>query len=349
MASRWLPRSKESQVDPFNAGEPELPWEDPASIAGNEGLFGEKDEPSYAAHGEGPLAGQPHKSDDNYQAPTTRGHDYDAPSIEDPAGEKPARSKRRRRGARSKAARSEMPPAPRVSAATRRARGCGTAALVIAVIIFVLTTIGVIVGIVEDSSGGLSSFVDVNANVSESYAEEADEREARSAFESRMDALLGDASVGGLHEEVLLALDERLRGSFGYSAEELGLDADELATWVCERTSYATDSVFAYSDGTATAYFELEAPRVGDIVYALWDETGSYLAEHGLTGSYDGSPAEALPNEEQRAHVVEALERVLGQAEVGDAFCSVELAREGGSWSVDEQSLAQALEIALFL
>ena len=349
MASRWLPRSNESQVDPFNAGEPELPWEDPASIAGNEGLFGEKDEPSYAAHSEGPLAGQPHKSDDNYQAPTTRGHGYDAPSLEDRAGEKPARSKRRRRGARSKAARSEMPPAPRVSAAARRARGCGTAALVIAVIIFVLTTISVIIGIVEDSSGGLSSFVDVNANVSDSYTEEADERAARSAFESRMDALLGDASAGELHEEVLLALDWRLQHSFGYSAEELGINADELATWVCERVSYATDSVYAYSDGTATVYFDLEAPRVDDIVYALWDETGEYLIEQGLAGSYDGMPAEAFPNEEQRAHVVEALERVLGRTEVGDAFCSVELVREGGSWSVDEQSLAQALEIALSL
>ena len=75
MAAFRFSRSDESQVDPFNAGEPEMPGGEPDFLA-------EDDEPEveYAAHGE--PGGTPHKPEDNYQAPTTRSHDYDARWIE---------------------------------------------------------------------------------------------------------------------------------------------------------------------------------------------------------------------------------------------------------------------------
>ena len=87
MAAFRFSRSDESQVDPFNAGEPEMPGGEPDFLA-------EDDEPEveYAAHGE--PGGTPHKPEDNYQAPVARGHDYDAPSIDEPR-----RTARRRRGA----------------------------------------------------------------------------------------------------------------------------------------------------------------------------------------------------------------------------------------------------------
>lgn len=349
MASRWLPRSEETQVDPFNAGEPELPWEDPAAAPGNEGLFGEKDARAYAAHGEGPLAGQPHKSGDNYQAPTTRGHDYEAPSIEGPAAEKNARPKRRQRRGRAKAPRPGTPPAPRAGAATRRARGCGAVALAIAIVIFVLTTIGVIVGIVEGTSRGFDSFVDVNVEASDSFAEAVDEQEAQEGFEERMGALLDDPAGGELHKRAEDAIEERVRTVFGYSAAELGLDTEAWATWLCDNTRYETDSVFAYDDGTATAYFDLYAPDLVDMVWELDDMTSDYRAGRELWGFETHGVDVPTPTDEDRAHMANALATLLEATEPEDMFRSVDLALDGEEWVVNERSLDSALGSTLGL
>ena len=76
MSAFRFSRPDESQVDPFNAGEPELPCDEPdLPGAAPEGPGAEG--PDYAPHGE--PGGQPHKIEDGYRAPTTRGHAYDAP------------------------------------------------------------------------------------------------------------------------------------------------------------------------------------------------------------------------------------------------------------------------------
>ena len=87
MAAFRFSRSDDSQVDPFNAGEPEMPGGEPDLLARDD-----EPEAEYAAHGE--PGGTPHKPEDDYQAPVTRGHDYDAPSIDEPR-----RTARRRRRA----------------------------------------------------------------------------------------------------------------------------------------------------------------------------------------------------------------------------------------------------------
>lgn len=67
----------DSQIDPFNAGDPVMPGDEPEWLAEE----GAEDEVSYAPHGE--KDGVPHKPEDNYQAPVTRSRDYDAPSTDE--------------------------------------------------------------------------------------------------------------------------------------------------------------------------------------------------------------------------------------------------------------------------
>lgn len=74
----------ESQIDPFNAPDPVMPGEEPGWLVDD---ARDEEGPSYAPHGE--RDGEPHKDSDDYRAPTTRGHDYDAPSIDE--APKPAR------------------------------------------------------------------------------------------------------------------------------------------------------------------------------------------------------------------------------------------------------------------
>lgn len=369
MASRWLPRSQDSQVDPFNAGEPELPWEDPGALADAGSLAGEQgeeladepiedelaadephlDEPSYAAHGEGPLAGEPHKADDNYRAPTTRRRGYDAPSIEDSAAEKPARPRRRRNRRRASAE-------PTPTSAHRRGGGLGA---VVSIVVFVvalgMAVVGLVGDIIEDAGGGLGDFMSSGTTAADSafgegvFDEESEEEAVQDAFEERMDALLANPAAGELHELAASAFDERVTTIFGYSAEQLGLDADAVATWVCGRTSFSVDSVYAYDDGTASLYFDAAAPSVADLVWELDDETSDYLADHDLWGSdVDGEDA-VVPSEEDRAYMAGALEDVLGRFGSREAYCSAELEHKDGAWVVDEQDLSEQLDYALGL
>lgn len=159
MAALRFSRTDDSQVDPFNAGEPELPGGEPDLPSGDDGPWG-REEPwaqgkpegddgwhgdggsgaqrprtRYAAHGE--AGGEPHKPSDDYQAPTTTGQSYDAPSTDDPEpapragrrgrrGEKTDRDERATRGEKNgrteKGARSANSPTGDKNERSRRSR-----------------------------------------------------------------------------------------------------------------------------------------------------------------------------------------------------------------------------------
>lgn len=118
----------ESQIDPFNAPDPVMPGEEPEWLVDD----ARDDEPSYAPHGE--RGGEPHKDSDGYRAPTTRGHDYDAPSIDE--APKPAR-----RSAAQSLGRQWQQAADAARRGGRTAQASSTATW-IAVVILVLTLIG---------------------------------------------------------------------------------------------------------------------------------------------------------------------------------------------------------------
>ena len=75
--------SPDSQIDPFNAGDPVMPGGEPDPLDETAHADSTANEPSYAPHGD--KDGVAHKPSDNYRAPTTGGHSYDAPSIDVPA------------------------------------------------------------------------------------------------------------------------------------------------------------------------------------------------------------------------------------------------------------------------
>lgn len=348
MASRWLPRSEETQVDPFNAGEPELPWDD---LAMTEAEASDEEGPSYAAHGEGPGAGQPHKADDNYRAPTTRERDYDAPSIEDAGAEKPAQSRRRRRSGRAQGTSVAGAPAAPGRPAAARHRGCALMSLVFAIVI-ALTVIAIVIAVLDSNAGigsnsvddtGWGGFVDMPAATGEVDEDEQDgAADARQAFEARMDELLADPASGELHDAVRAQLDERILSSLGYEAADLGVDTDALATWICERATFTVDDAYDNGDGTATVYFEGNAPSTSGVVSALFDEVFDYLSDHQLWGEGTGRP----PSDEDRAHVSAALDDLLADDLIGYTYLSAELSWQDGAWVVDEQSLSEALDLA---
>lgn len=329
----------DAQVDPFSAGDPVMPGDEPAWTGDEDHEdVGDDEGPDYAPHGE--PGGEPHKRDDNYRAPTTRAHGYDAPSTEGT----PARGGARR--------------------ATRRRRGgCGCAALIVSMVLVVIALGGAFVEWVATEgtslSDSISEFLDGDGVTFDDYVSDGDadwhetadelDRAAGEAVERRLDELLADPAAGPLHDRVAAYLDEELQFWEGRTAAELGIDADTWATWALTGTAYELDSVYAHDDGTGSAYFDTEARDLSGIIGEADTELSSYLGERGLIVRDGEEPAPL--SEGQRAEVAtlwqDACERAAGSPH--DSFVSVELTRVDGVWTVDEESLDEALRSALYL
>lgn len=342
MAVFRFSRSGGSQVDPFNAGEPELPGGDPEEL--DEG-GDPAPQAGYAPHGE--PGGTPHKPEDDYRAPTTSGHDYDAPSVDEPPAA--PRARRQRRAARPAGAGG-------VGERTRRdqRRLLRVVVLVVIVLSFGTSIVSCAAGLVERAVEGAGSaleslgeaFSDTGGD-DEPYVPEqdAEDRAAAEALDARLGALLASPGESPLLGTVSGYFDEKILSVEGYSASELGIDADELARFIVGGMSVETQYAYAFSDGTASAYATVTAPSANALFWALDDAFGGYLIDNGLWGRGDG-----VPDEADREHVAGATNEVLaGFDERESSSYSFDLELVDGGWVVDEGSLDETLEMALGL
>ena len=101
-------------------------------------------------------------------------------------------------------------------------------------------------------------------------------------------------------------LDEKMLTIEGYTAAELGLDADELATYVLEGLHAEASYAYAFDDGTASAYAEVTARSANELFWTLNDAFGEYLLDNDLWGR-DAK----MPDEAQREHIAAAAEQAL--------------------------------------
>lgn len=343
-------RPEDEQVDPFNAGEPTLPWEEPEPLGDEEPLEGYDayddvyDEPEYVAHGES--SGSPHKDEDNYQAPTTRGHDYDAPSIDDHAAPAPRRKapKLPRRTVRP----STQAPMPPESASGRhgRNRGC-----LIAFVIFFIAFSGFGSAVVSCVSSLGESVVDGVGTIFEDEPGDDDygyeledsrkqDEAAAAAVEDALSSALSSPESGALYDQLVSFMDEKLFEIDGYTTSELGIDAGAWATWTIENTSLSLDGAYTYDDGTGTVYVCGSAPDANSFMWGLSDAYFEYLIDEGV--GY-GEPLTA----EHVAHVQDVYADLLESYELGEGdvvYCGIEVSRRGDEWVVDDAALTEAYE-----
>lgn len=339
----------DSQIDPFNAGDPVMPGGEPDPLDETAHADSTANEPSYAPHGD--KDGVAHKPSDNYRAPTTGGHSYDAPSIDVPA---PAAN---RHSGPERWRRVKASLAREAASGKRGGSGCAIAILVFFLIFGGLgdALAGCVSTLGERVSEGLSSVSDDSAPFDESaldaynalkehdWREYADELDlaAADAFEQRMDALLADPSADPATGFVTSALKERLEIWVVYDSTQLGIDAQAATAWALSGLTYQISGVYAFDDGTATIYFDSKAPSLGALIDAAYDGISAYLTANDL-GTWSGNPS-AL-SDAQRAETSAIWEEALKDAkEFDESFTSIELTCVDGVWTVDEASLEEAL------
>ena len=211
------------------------------------------------------------------------------------------------------------------------------------------------IGLVGSAADGIGSamddlgaiFFEDGSDDGDDYVPEqdADDESAVAALEARLAELLADPASGELHDRVAAYLDEKMLTIEGYTAEELGLDADELATHVLEGLSVEASYAYAFDDGTASAYAEVTARSANELFWTLNDAFGEYLLDNDLWGR-DAK----MPDEAQREHIAAAAEQALASPGEPETYTyTFLLERVDGAWAVDEYDLDETLESILGL
>lgn len=366
MAGFRFSRRDESQVDPFTAGEPELPGGEPETL-GDYASDLPADDPGqadYAPHGD--PTGTPHKPDDNYRAPVTRERDYDAPSTDGPRGT------RGRRGGRASAARRDRridigagapSPSDDVQRRTEKDRHLVTRVIVLLVLLvsFGSSVVSCAAGFL-DAAGesaaevveGLGDALFGDGSTSDDYDDydayvpEQDESEmaATEALQERLGQIVSAPGQGPTYEQVKTYFEQKVLDVEGRGVEELGVDSGTFARMVTNSLHLSAEYAYDWGDGTATAYASVTSIDANELFWAFYDAASDYLLEHDLWGADVISPTD-----EQRTYMNDALNAALEEvsAETETSSYGFDLELVDDEWVVDEEGLAETMEMALSL
>lgn len=327
------PRKRQDpQCDPFNAGEPVLPWEDPEAMH-DDGC----------AYVEGA---------DNYEAPSYEQPSYEAPTTDAPAVERPEKPVSPSPARPSRPA--HKPSAEVAGGSTARA-GSRVMRLAIAIVL-IMSAFGCVaemVGNVVDSvTSGLPGFFEEDSGTNErldavsDYAMEQSDRDAETC-QQIVDERLKDTEA--LKAVAAEAFDERLEELVDRDADELGLDAAAYAEWAVANTRFSPSTVYCFlnygdADPYGNAYVDVVTPG-RQAMSDFEDELLNYFADQGLFGSYGTDEDEPALTEEQKQHVRELLSEAQAQAVATSeqTMIALDLVSDDGTWAINEDGLASEM------
>lgn len=129
-----------------------------------------------------------------------------------------------------------------------------------------------------------------------------------------------------------------------YSADELGLNGETVATWLIGSLDYQMSSVHAFPNDTppyGSAYLDVTVADPLSLYDSFFTPASSYLMEQGLLG-YDD---ESGPSDEVRRHLGGMLQDAIDSStETAQPFVRFELVYANGTWSISETEYVSELE-----
>ena len=333
-------------IDPFNAGEPVIPWDDPETAHEDGCVFDDK---AYKA---------PAKAEDSYEAPSKRG-DHKGAQGKGPAEKKGPKSSSQHARTASKtvevAATASSGSAESGTARRTRQRETSdtpvrarklSARFIILILVF-FSLVGGLVSCVssaiEHVGDSLESqidglFDDRDSDDSDySYTSKPqtsfsdDEAAVRDTICARLDALKEDA---WMRHVIANDLSDKLESSLGYSAADLGIDANLWIDYQLDGFTYTISSVFAFDDD-GDMFFDATAPSMDAFVDALQETSGSWLAD------CEG----AALTDAQKQRFAEEYAQVIEQGvKDNDYFASIPAKPNGSDWTIDDDDFYTELE-----
>ena len=321
------------QIDPFNAGEPDLPWSEPEPIGARD----------VDVHGDDCAL-----DETPYDGPTKTRDDYSAPDAHAPRAQRhdtgPLAPSRH--GAAERRGESETK-----GAASPDGKGKRKHPIIKAVLIFIIAVnvlplaLAFLGGAFDEAEPAREEPSSAENEIAfEENGELAQEAESAciAAVETRLDLVA--APDGPDRARIADFLDRLLKQGLGCTASDLGIDSQAFAELVASGFTYEVESCYAFSDGTATVYFNSWAPSAGMIANTACQKIFDYLF---IENDYDDTAPVDL-TEEQKSHIrmlfAEAIDE---QGEDTEGFSSIDLRLEGDSWVLDEDGAIEAVDTLL--
>lgn len=335
----------DAQVDPFNAGEPTLPWDESPSP------FGEGDQ----------TAEECEFGDKPYDSPTKRRDNYQAPEADAPqppsGGDSTARQ-------RKKAARAKVKSEKRTAMATPQATPVAHKRLRTTIGVFIaVIALGYILplftnlasGVVEDVTSAYNAFTNTDPDypgtpddedgsiltADPDVEEEQAKKECEDAVDEHIARMLAENSMQ--RTEFATMLSEMYEANTEFTADELGIDARGFANWLLDNFTYEIDSCFVFDDGTANLYFATWAPNATDVMLNANTDIYDYLSDEGAYDVDDYTLSSAQKERVRKMHAVAMSKTPLDS----EFFASVTLELKNGIWVVDGDSIEDEVATAL--
>lgn len=320
--------TRDSNTDPFNAGEPTLPWQDPDSEAYD-------------------VAGEP------YEAPRYNGGDPEAAPRPPATHQAPSRRRAGRGRTRSadvqrretgRRAEQQARTTGRIASIFRTALG---AFFVVWMIVLGLFLMSEFMGCTAGPSATGTRPVETDPPTYEepSYVgSDPDEAEdqCQQIAQARLDSLVAvdTPDHAAAASRIAAAFAQQVEHDFDRTVEELGLDPATVAEWVIASLTYEVTSAYAFPQADqphASVYFDTESYSMMTMYFTFLETARTYLLDQGLTLA-SGGQDRAL-DKTQKIELARQLQAAMDQAGAREVAMCVRFTVENDAWTVDEQEL----------
>lgn len=340
-----MSRHHDSNIDPFNAGEPVMPEDtQPDDFPGDACSFADKD---YSA---------PLKRPDAYRAPT----DNSPASVADNSSSVADKRTHRAWKAAFKTRNGKTNQKPWASNHTKssssKTTGRRNKLAIFILIVFIFAVAGNLLDSTFFDESPFAPFEDETFD--HSRARELDPSELNEEESTVYDVACQTLSAlqdnEDVRERICNNLSQELKNSYGYDVVDLGIDPTIYANKLLGNFTYQIDSVYAFTDNEdpadnrGTAFFDYFVPSAYDFDETFHEELSEYLYDEGL-GSAHSQLTDA-----QKERVREIYNDALDEIENDDtesSYGSLEFSYDGASntFSLKEQSYNELVDSAFQL
>lgn len=341
----------DSNIDPFNAGEPELPWDDPSSRV---------DAPRSAQdHSDSDSAGpieSPAEPVGTYEAPQKEPDSYAAPEEE---GEGSSASRSRvgaaKASASTKPSKTSKSSKPSAGASTssngeqsgKKNSGCGCATMVLIVALIGTGALGSIARCSYEAFYAITGqrSDSVGTSTEPSTQSSFDVGAAKEQIKKDLDDRLGKLSDDdALHQRIVAVLDKQVKEYLGYGIGDLGVDGNAFADAMLKSLSYKIGSTYVHPSSdietTGSAYYDVAAINGTQCATDFIGQAQAYLQEKGIYAFGGATDLPAL-SEDQKAFLQGAMNEIVTSAKPDKARAfSLDYTYENGTWKPDQSELS---------
>lgn len=340
-----MSRHHDSNIDPFNAGEPIMPEDtQPSDFLDDACSFADKD---YSA---------PRKRPDAYRAPTDNSPASVAHTSSSVADKRTHRAWKAAFKTRDGKTNQKPRASNHIKSSSSKTTGRRSKLAIFILIVFILVVAGNLLDSTFFDESPFAAFEDETFDHSRARQldpSELDEEESTVYDVARqtLSALQDNEDVG---ERICNNLSQELKNSYGYDVEDLGIDPTIYANKLLGNFTYQIDSVYAFTDNEdpadnrGTAFFDYFVPSAYDFDETFHEELSEYLYDEGL------SSAHSQLTDAQKERVREIYNDALNEIENDDtesSYGSLEFSYDGASntFTLEEQSFNELVDSAFQL